>query len=119
MNETISLTLRSAALIIGCCGAAIILWGVILTLGRFIRCETRRLKHRYSGRESEALRHQFGNYLLLGLELLIAADVLETIVHPTLREIAILGGIVAIRTVISIFLDRELATFHRSGEPES
>jgi len=119
MTETLSQILRSIALVIGFFGAMVILWGVILTLVRFIRCETRRLKRGYSGRESESLRHQFGNYLLLGLELLIAADVLETIVHPTLREIGILGGIVAIRTVISIFLDRELAAFHRSGEPGS
>jgi len=118
MTEAISQILRSIALVIGCCGAAVILWGVILTLARFIRCEANRLKHRCSSRESEALRHQLGNYLLLGLELLIAADVLETIVHPTLREIGILGGIVAIRTVISIFLDRELADFHRFGKPE-
>ena len=119
MTEALSQILRSIALVIGCCGAMVILWGVILTLIRFIRCEAHKLKHRGSSRESEALRHQFGNYLLLGLELLIAADVLETIVHPTLREIGILGGIVAIRTVISIFLDRELAAFHRSGEPDS
>jgi uncharacterized membrane protein len=42
------------------------------------------------------------------LEFLIAADIIHTIVEPTLKELAILGGIVVIRTIISFFLGREL-----------
>ena len=43
---------------------------------------------------------------------MIAADIIETITHPTLQDVALLGGIVVIRTVISYFLDRELAHSH-------
>ncbi|MFC1780839.1 DUF1622 domain-containing protein [Planctomycetota bacterium] len=41
-------------------------------------------------------------------DLLIAADIVSTIFHPTLEEVAVLGSIVAIRTVISFFLNREM-----------
>ena len=74
------------------------------------------MRGRKTARVRHVLRHELGSYLLLGLELLIAADVLDTIVHPTLLEIGILGGIVAIRTVIGFFLGREIADFARSEE---
>lgn len=87
----------------------VIVWGVLLIFSRVLRLEYTRLRGRAICREREALRHQLGSYLLLGLEFLIAADIIRTITDPTLEEMAILGGIVLIRTVLSYFLDRELA----------
>ena len=55
-----------------------------------------------------SLRHQLAYYLLLSLEFLIAADILDTIVQPSLEELAVLGGILAIRTVISFSLSWEM-----------
>jgi len=46
--------------------------------------------------------------LLLGLEFLIASDILKTVLEPTLNELAILGGIVVLRTVLSVFLNKEI-----------
>jgi uncharacterized membrane protein len=94
---------------IGIIGMAIIVWGVVLTVGRVLRLEYSQIKGRVICREREALRHQLGSYLLLGLEFLIAADIIRTVTDPTLEEMAILGGIVAIRTVLSYFLDKEMA----------
>ena len=54
------------------------------------------------------LRADLGTYLLLGLELLIAADILKTIVEPGLHELGILAGIVVLRTVLSFFLNKEI-----------
>ena len=54
------------------------------------------------------LRADFGSYLLLGLEFLIASDILKTVVDPTLDELAILGGVVVVRTVLSVFLNKEI-----------
>ena len=48
------------------------------------------------------------SYLLLGLEFLIASDILKTVLEPTLNELAILGGIVVLRTVLSVFLNKEI-----------
>jgi uncharacterized membrane protein len=46
---------------------------------------------------------------LLGLELLVAADMVRTVaVTPTLRSVAVLGGIVLIRTFLSFSLELEI-----------
>ena len=67
----------------------------------------------------ESLRHSFGSYLLLGLEFLIAADIINTVLKPGLYEVGILGAIVVIRTVIGYTLDHELssqADIRRNGQ---
>ncbi len=104
--------LNVLSLVIGITGAGVIVWGSGLIMVRFVKLEWLRMKGERIGPRREALRHQLGSYLLLGLEILIAADVLRTITHPTLQDIALLAGIVVIRTVISFFLDRELAAAH-------
>lgn len=54
-------------------------------------------------------RANLGRGILIGLELLIAADILKSVVvDPTLDGIAVLGGIVLIRTFLSISLDVEI-----------
>jgi uncharacterized membrane protein len=57
----------------------------------------------------EALRETFGGVLLLGLEILVAADLIRTIaVSPTLGNVAVLGLIVLIRTFLSLSLQVEI-----------
>lgn len=56
--------------------------------------------------------------LLLGLEFLIASDILKTVLEPTLNELAILGGIVVLRTILSVFLNREIKDLEAEGEKE-
>ena len=65
----------------------------------------------------EDLRHHLGYYLLLGLEFLIAADIVHTLLTPTLADLAILGAIVASRTLISFSINWELrqASRHEAG----
>ena len=101
---------------IGIVAVAIIIWGVLLMLFRLIILEVSRIKKRSIYYERESLRHQLGSYLLLGLEFLIAADIIRTITHPTLIDIAVLASIVVIRTLISFFLDREIAAFKMSDK---
>lgn len=97
---------------IGSIGVAIIVWGVILTVYRLLMLELSRLKNRSIYQERESVRHQFASYLLLAMEFLIAADIIATVIHPTFQEIAILASIVAIRTVISYFLEKEIDKFN-------
>jgi len=94
---------------IGAFGVLVIAWGCAVSGWRFVRFEFRRMCGAGRCSTREGLRHQLGSYLLLGLEFLIAADIIQTIRHPDLQEIAVLASIVAIRTVISHFVDRELA----------
>ena len=107
MKEILHLT----STVIGIIGVAIIVWGVILITSRIVTLEIKRLRRKSIYRERETLRHQLGSYLLLGLEFLIAADIIGTITHPTLNDMAVLGSIVLIRTVISYFLEKEVAEF--------
>lgn len=102
--------------VIALIGAGVIIWGFVLIFTRFLRLEWVRIRGRRIGPQREALRHQLGSYLLLGLEMLIAADVLRTVFHPTLEELGLLAGIVVIRTIISSFLDKELAASHSPVE---
>jgi uncharacterized membrane protein len=54
-------------------------------------------------------RQRLGRAIVLGLEFLVAADILRTVrAVPTLREVAVLGAIVLIRTVLSFSLEVEL-----------
>lgn len=93
---------------IGIIGILVILYGSIISLLKFLKIEIKRFKGKISLKDNDILRLTLGTYLLLGLEFLIAADIIRTILQPTLEEVAILGAIVTIRTVISYFLDREI-----------
>lgn len=93
---------------IGAIGLGVILWGVFLSSARFVRVEWSGLRGASVSEEKEALRHHLGGYLLLGLEFLVAADIVHTVLTPSLHELAILGAIVAIRTVISFSINWEL-----------
>ncbi len=56
-----------------------------------------------------ALRATFGGALLLGLEILVAADLIRTVaVAPTLSNVLVLAVIVAIRTFLSFSLQIEI-----------
>ena len=67
---------------------------------------------RRSGWSAQAyvvLRQAFGGTLLLGLEVLVAADLVRTVaVSPTLDNVLVLGLIVAIRTFLSFSLETEI-----------
>jgi len=54
-------------------------------------------------------RKNMGKAILLGLELLVAADIIRTVVvSPTLPNVLTLGLVVVIRTFLSISLQVEL-----------
>jgi uncharacterized membrane protein len=56
----------------------------------------------------EKVRFNIDFNLIPGLEFLIAADIIRTIIEPTIEELAILGAIVAIRIALAFFLSREI-----------
>lgn len=57
----------------------------------------------------QVLRTTLGSAILLGLEVLVAADLIRTITSkPSLEEAMILGMIVLIRTVLSISIQIEI-----------
>jgi uncharacterized membrane protein len=86
----------------------IITYGAVMGIIRLIRLELSRFKEEVRLEKINKIRIDFGYYLLLGLEFLIAADIIHTISAPTLEELYELGGIVIIRTVLSYFLNKEI-----------
>ena len=87
-------------------GVAILLVGSLLAFGAYILCIAR-------GRERlpafVALRAQLGRSILLGLEVLVVADIIRTIVvTPTLQSALTLGVIVLVRVTLSFAIDVEV-----------
>lgn len=55
------------------------------------------------------LRGRLGRAILLGLEFLVAADIVDTVaVQPTFQSVGVLGLIVVVRTFLSFALEVEI-----------
>jgi uncharacterized membrane protein len=64
---------------------------------------------RHEANTYRRFREQLGRTILLGLELLVAGDIVRTVAtQPTLTDVAVLAIIVLIRTFLSFSLDVEL-----------
>ena len=90
-------------------GVLVIVFGVLCGVVRFLRSEVASARGTNVEAERRKLRQVLGYYLLLGLEFLIAADIIATLIKPTTQDVIVLGAIVAIRTVISYSLNSELS----------
>ncbi len=100
--------LNILATIISVASLLIVTYGALIGTLYFLSNEIKRFTGSYSTTNIRKLRATFGTYLLLGLEFLIASDILKTVLEPSLNELAILGGIVIIRTILSVFLNKEI-----------
>ena len=96
------------AVVISVTSLLIVTYGALIGIISFLKNEIRRFTGGYSITNIRKLRATFGTYLLLGLEFLIASDILKTVLEPTLNELALLGGIVVLRTILSVFLNKEI-----------
>lgn len=97
---------------IGIAVAGFELFGVgVITLGSVLACG--RFAFIHKGGELTAryhsLRQELGGAILLGLEFLVAADIIRTVtIDPSLQGVAILALIVLIRTFLSVALQIEI-----------
>ena len=96
------------AAVISVTSLLIVTYGALIGIISSLKNEIRRFTGGYSITNIRKLRATFGTYLLLGLEFLIASDILKTVLEPTLNELALLGGIVVLRTILSVFLNKEI-----------
>ena len=98
-------------------GATILVVGVVWS---FVLAVVAVRRSGWSARAYLVLRQAFGGTLLLGLEILVAADLtlIRTIaVAPTLNNVLQLGLIVLIRTFLSFSLETEIEGVRRGGGP--
>jgi len=84
-------------------GVAIIVIGALAAVVRFVSGRSG-AEDRYA-----CLRSDLGRSVLLGLEFLVAADIIGTVaIEPTLDSVIVLGIIVVIRTFLSFSLEAEI-----------
>lgn len=87
-------------------GVGIILVGIVLATVMFFR---EGLRDRSWRGAYERYRSNLGRGILLGLELLVGADIISTITAPlTAESVSLLAGIVFIRTFLSFSLETEI-----------
>lgn len=86
-------------------GVAVIVIGAVIALMGTVR----RLRH-HEENIYRAFREQFGQVILLGLELLVAGDIVKTVAtEPSLTSVGVLALIVLIRTFLSFSLEVEIS----------
>ena len=90
-------------------GVAITVGGVVLALGTYLtEVVVRRGSTEDAYREA---RRRIGRSVLLGLEVLVAGDIIRTVaVTPSFRTVGVLAVIVAVRTFLSFTLEVEITS---------
>jgi len=79
-----------------------LLWSVVLTIRAYRATDDGKSAYK-------TMRQSFGGAILLGLEILVAGDLIRTVaVYPTLENVGVLAIIVLIRTVLSFSLEIEI-----------
>ena len=101
--------------VIDATGVAVIVGGALIAASLALT------KRAVAGTRYEDFRRQLGRSILLGLEFLVAADIIRTVaITPTPQSVAVLGGIVLIRTFLSFSLQLEMTgawPWQRKAEP--
>jgi uncharacterized membrane protein len=99
-------TISEIVKVVEAAGAGIMVLG---GLGSFVVFASRALRPKTAQESYDELRRNLGRCILLGLEVLIIADIVRTIiVDPTIESVAVLGIIVVIRVLLSFALEVEI-----------
>ena len=102
-KETFTAVVERVGLVIDGAGVIVIVVGLIVALLKSLLAGGR------SADPFRQLRQDLGRGILLGLEFLVAADIIRTVaVTPTLQSVGVLGLIVLIRTFLSMALQVEV-----------
>jgi uncharacterized membrane protein len=99
--------ITGSARIVELAGVAVLILGALVAAGAFAWRVSRgaEFQQAYHG-----LRADLGRAILLGLELLVIADIIGTVaIKPTFENLGVLAAIVAIRTLLSFTLELEVS----------
>lgn len=103
MHETVQHYVELAALVIEVAGVLVMIIGPFFALWRYF------FHQHEDGSTYRTFRHDLGKAILLGLEFLVAGDIIATVsTAPTMNNVLVLGVIVLIRTFLSLSLQVEL-----------
>lgn len=120
MINGFSQTIELVGRIVDATGVSVIVVGILVATVRFLIQTQRRER---AGSTFKSYRQGLGRALLLGLEVLVAADIIRTVaIQPTFQSVGILAGIVVIRTFLSWSLEVELEgrwPWQHRGSPDA
>ena len=116
--EPITYFILILTFIIDIIGFWVVFKGVVLGFYHFVRCNFLVMyEHRHVKKTDcytlDGMRLEIGRHIMLGLEFFVAADIVKTLFAPTWDAIGKLGAIILIRTLLSVFLTRELHQISR------
>jgi uncharacterized membrane protein len=89
-------------------GISIIVWGFLISLKDLLFFEFSKLTKHTSLAASHLIRRKLGIYILMGLEFMIASDIIHTVVKREITDLYFLAGIIVLRTLIGYFLGKEI-----------
>ena len=96
-------TVEAVGQLVEAAGVAVIVLGIGWATVRY-------LLNLNGTRRYQAYRQGVGRAILLGLEFLVAGDIIRTVaVEPTFESLGVLAGLVAIRTFLSLSLEVEIS----------
>ncbi len=103
MEETVIGYIKPVALGIEVVGILTMVFGALLAVWRYFN------NLHQEGSTYRTFRHDLGKAILLGLEFLVAGDIIATVtMDPTMDQVLVLAVIVVIRTFLSLSLQVEL-----------
>ncbi|MGY5850166.1 DUF1622 domain-containing protein [Salegentibacter sp. F14] len=104
MEDKVKELIEITALVIEGIGILVMVIGIFIALGRYAF-----KRQGVKIRSFQKIREELGRAILLGLEILIAADIIATVVHDAkIGQILNLGLIILIRTFLSFTLEVEI-----------
>ena len=92
-------------------GALVIFYGGLRAIIGVIKIEVLKREINYND-----VRIDFTPKILIGLEFFVAADLIKSILVPSLEQVIILAILVAIRTVVGFSLNREIKDLVSNGK---
>lgn len=94
--------------ILNICSIGILIVGIVLVLFKLLIGLMSRKTMQNVILVMQIQRKLLASYILLSLEVLVVADIIESVIKPTWTDILKLALIIIIRTVISYFLNQEI-----------
>ena len=103
--ENFQSTVEKVGMAVDAAGVLVIVGGILVASVRALYSSVPHGLDRYT-----VYRRSLGRAILLGLELLVAGDIIRTVaVAPTLENLSVLALIVVIRTFLSFSLEMEVS----------
>ncbi|MBL7201352.1 MAG: DUF1622 domain-containing protein [Anaerolineae bacterium] len=109
MSDWLTNMLLYAVPVVEACGALVILMGVVRTMVLYVsQCL------RSGPVKATDLRLRLGQSLVMGLEFLVAADILKSAISPEWNDLLQLAALIGLRTLLNYLLEQELKALDTS-----